>query len=306
MIMRKNIRSLSQDEIDDFVNAVLKLKSKGIYDEYTELHHEAMMSQSGQFEKNLAHNGPIFLPWHRELLLRLEKDLNQVSQSTDLSIPYWDWTEDFSNPEQSPLWDDRLMGGNGDKEKGYLVTTGRFSKWQLVRQFGPKKRPDGRIVAGTLPEKSKIFRLMNIRTYDTSDWNTSSLNSFRNFLEGSMPISTRSEPEMHNRVHVWIGGNMSLGSSPSDPVFYLHHANIDRIWASWQRKHFGNSLLESYLLKEPISEHGLVLRGHSSNEHMFPWVENNIIADGIRGGKITIKSVLDHEKLGYVYEKYED
>lgn len=306
MIKRKNIRSLSQDEIDDFVNAVLKLKSSGIYDEYTELHQEAMMEQSGQFEKNFAHYGPIFLPWHREFLRRLEKDLNEISQRTDLSIPYWDWTEDFLNPEQSPLWNNKFMGGNGDKDKDYVVTSGRFSQWKLVRQFGPKKRPDGRIIARTLPEKSEISSLMNIKLYDTSEWNTGSLNSFRNFLEGSTPISLRLEPETHNRVHVWIGGNMSWGISPSDPVFYLHHSNIDRIWASWQTKHFGNHLSESYLPKEPIIEQGQVLKGHSIDEYMFPWVEDNSIVVGIRGGKITVKNVLDHEKLGYIYETYEN
>ncbi len=39
----------------------------------------------------------------------------------------------------------------------------------------------------------------------------------------------------HNAVHRAVGGNMALPNSPSDPLFFLHHANIDRIWAEWQR-----------------------------------------------------------------------
>lgn len=42
---------------------------------------------------------------------------------------------------------------------------------------------------------------------------------------------------MHNRVHVWVGGEMAPGSSPNDPVFWLNHCNIDRIWEGWMAKH---------------------------------------------------------------------
>jgi len=44
---------------------------------------------------------------------------------------------------------------------------------------------------------------------------------------GLMPGST-------NRVHVWVGGSMLPMSSPNDPIFMLHHCNVDRIWAKWQ------------------------------------------------------------------------
>ena len=38
----------------------------------------------------------------------------------------------------------------------------------------------------------------------------------------------------HVDVHVAVGGTMNSGSSPADPLFWLHHANIDRLWAQWQ------------------------------------------------------------------------
>jgi len=37
-------------------------------------------------------------------------------------------------------------------------------------------------------------------------------------------------------VHVWVGGDMGASTSPNDPVFYLNHAHVDRIWAAWQRR----------------------------------------------------------------------
>jgi tyrosinase len=41
----------------------------------------------------------------------------------------------------------------------------------------------------------------------------------------------------HAGVHIAIGGTMNSSSSPVDPIFFLHHANLDRIWAEWQVKH---------------------------------------------------------------------
>jgi len=44
--------------------------------------------------------------------------------------------------------------------------------------------------------------------------------------------------QMHNGMHGWIGGSSGQMSqplySPHDPFFYLHHCNIDRLWAMWQ------------------------------------------------------------------------
>ena len=45
----------------------------------------------------------------------------------------------------------------------------------------------------------------------------------------------------HNTVHMYVGGNtMPYPSiSPHDPMFWLHHANVDRIWATWQQTYPG-------------------------------------------------------------------
>ena len=40
---------------------------------------------------------------------------------------------------------------------------------------------------------------------------------------------------MHNRVHVWVGGDMAPGSSPNDPIFFLNHCLVDKQWDTWQQ-----------------------------------------------------------------------
>ena len=69
----------------------------------------------------------------------------------------------------------------------------------------------------------------------------------RNKLEGWSP-DTRQQPapHLHNQVHVFIGGDMEQGTSPNDPLFYLNHANIDRLWAAWQQKHLALPASQRY------------------------------------------------------------
>jgi tyrosinase len=47
------------------------------------------------------------------------------------------------------------------------------------------------------------------------------------------------EAGVHTRAHDWVGGSMGGSCSPNDPVFWLHHCNIDRLWAEWQLQNPG-------------------------------------------------------------------
>jgi hypothetical protein len=41
---------------------------------------------------------------------------------------------------------------------------------------------------------------------------------------------------LHNIVHLWVGGTMQTFQAPADPIFWLHHSQIDRLWSIWQSK----------------------------------------------------------------------
>jgi len=51
--------------------------------------------------------------------------------------------------------------------------------------------------------------------------------------------STVEAAPFHNRLHVLVGGTMATSRSPADPLFWLHHAFIDKLWADWQALHPG-------------------------------------------------------------------
>ena len=81
-----------------------------------------------------------------------------------------------------------------------------------------------------LPNKAATAAALAAAPYDASPWNRSS-RSFRNQAEGWSPYG------MHNQVHVWVGGDMLPAGSPNDPVFFLNHCNIDRVWEAWMQQH---------------------------------------------------------------------
>lgn len=55
-----------------------------------------------------------------------------------------------------------------------------------------------------------------------------------NFQRGTTnAFEARIESTPHNPIHDLIGGIMSTMQSPLDPIFFLHHANIDRLTHAW-------------------------------------------------------------------------
>jgi tyrosinase len=82
-----------------------------------------------------------------------------------------------------------------------------LTSWSVIRTFDPSLMP-------TAPELTAV---MNLTTFAR----------FQRWLEGGP----------HGDVHNAIGGTMASASSPSDPIFWLHHANLDRLWSQWQGRH---------------------------------------------------------------------
>jgi Common central domain of tyrosinase len=265
VVVRKSVRSLSADERVRYVNAVKTLKSQGKYDTYVETHQNAMG----------AHRGPAFLPWHREFLLRFERDLQQAMGDGNFGLPYWDWAYDsgLPDPTSGAVWGTDLLGGTGNP-----VASGPFASWPTWPS-GTLNRAFASAVP-TLPTQQDVAGALGVTVYDSQPWDTTSNPSFRNQLEGWI-----NGPQLHNRVHLWVGGSMLPMTSPNDPVFFLHHCNIDRIWAQWQARH-----PDAYL---PVSGGPT---GHNLNDPMSPW-------DGSGGGgqTVTPADVLDYGALGYTY-----
>lgn len=298
--VRRNAKSLTAVEKARFVRAVKAMKRLpslyasdiNAYDYYVRLHFAAYYDPEMP-----AHMASAFGPWHRLLVLMFEQDLQRTDPS--VTVPYWDWTVDQGR--NAYLWDDDLIGGEGDPDDRWIVKTGPFraGEWDLnlidplsLDQDGTifsLQRHFGVYVSGgepttRLPHPDAIAAALALPTYDVApcdDFSDPTL-SFRNNLEGFRKGAdgSRLPSENHNRVHNWVGGAMSEGASPNDPVFWLHHSFVDLIYVEWQRRWSAAYLPESGA------------RFHQNVRDPL-W----------RMGGATPADLLDHRALGYIYDR---
>jgi tyrosinase len=98
MGLRKTYRALTDEERDRFVQALFQLKANGIVDGFAQMH-------ASHFFMNI-HRSSHFLPWHREMLLRFERRLQQVHP--DITIPYW--ASAVRRSTTDPLWANDFLG----------------------------------------------------------------------------------------------------------------------------------------------------------------------------------------------------
>ncbi len=77
---------------------------------------------------------------------------------------------------------------------------------------------------------------------------------------------------VHHGAHRWVGGIMSATVSPRDPVFYLHHAYIDKLWQEWEDLRQSSSYLRTNMVRYDGT--------YVFNGQTIPSVNPNSITDG--------------------------
>jgi|GEM_PF-1495569 len=214
-ILESTIRlRLDESKMDDnargkFIDAFKELIDDGRFNELVNIHanmshdmHGINMMTGDWSETGIQR----FLPWHRAYLIEFENLLQSVDST--VTIPYWDWTNQAFPDWLVDFLPEGLVDVNG-------------SSYDVFRQVGRDE---------TLPDPAATKEGMAVHNNYTD---------FTLFLEGWNPYGA------HNQIHVHVGGSgpdsgpMSSMYSPADPVFWLHHAECDRLWRIWQEDHSG-------------------------------------------------------------------
>jgi len=216
-VTRRSIRDMAPDDPDLVAlrRAVATMKAlpsadPRSWERFAEIH--------GSF---CPHGNWYFLPWHRAYLLAFERLCRELSDKPDFALPYWDWTTDrefpavfaAGNPRTNPLYDARP-----GVQEGLRLADDMVGRQVIARILNS---PDFEAFGSTRPlGQNSTSRQWQQR-------------------EGSR---TELEFNPHDGLHQSIGGNMAVVSQASlDPIFFLHHANVDRLWSSWNSRGNANS-----------------------------------------------------------------
>ena len=345
MDIRRKATDLSDGDRDQFLEAVIRLKHKpapggpaglNVYDQYVALHAAVMAvipPGAGPGETvNYGHWNIGFCAWHRQYLRAFEKELQ--TQVPGVTLPYWDWTDHVAavNRLFTPTFLGSLRTGPpGPVPDGVLrnpVPTAQRPPWWPAGATGFAIHPQlregmgarlarGSVGVGWPPTAAAIQQLEQLVITQPGAhpfW------FFWSVLEaGETTVTSRT----HNRGHNFIGGHMSGAFSPNDPIFWLHHANVDRLWANWQARRLaavvGSKPENHYPPPGEASplDGDLAPPGHRLDDAMWPWVGGAagfdldiepavraLLPDFSTSPTRTVKQVLDTETIdptGYRY-----
>jgi len=191
-----------------------------------------------------------FLPWHRLMLNQFEGVIREVLHDETFTLPYW-------NP---------VTGNDAD-----LVLPAVF------------RAPGTTLYNGTRWPWVNGGERIDILYRDWLSLDALNEDFYIDSPTGSHGFNPKLDTNPHFLTHLAVGGDMAdFATVGGDPLFYLHHANLDRIWESWNRLGHTNPTDPKYL--------------------------NRTFAYGDRSGKrvdLPVTSADRVAQLGYEYDAYE-
>lgn len=246
--VRKNANELSDKAIKDFTNALAKLNGikidsdptpgpgKGEYvKDFVDMHVDgARFNQHGDSH---------FLPWHRLYILDLERKLQEIDPL--VTLPYWK----FDQPAPRVFHQD-FLGETEQLPSGSTFTPGvanklvkfsvdnHLSKWQINDVGGIPRESFFNTINDFPKNPFPNFELLN-------EEDTLQLGGQDARLGTQRTGFSRMEASPHGSAHVSFNGRVNnVPVAPQDPLFFLLHCNVDRLWAKWQNKFDRDNLTE--------------------------------------------------------------
>ena len=226
--IRKEWRELTSDEQDKFFNGLRLVKESGFYNYLAYLH---------TYHAPWTHGNPNFLPWHRTFNSVFERSMQVVLKDDNYYIPYWQINLDSQSPEKSPLLTNNKFGDNGWKtvinEKGDKTFTQDLTKQDML---------DSPFIASLA--KSTMFKnWMTNEGVPLSRGGNKTLSAFYSPEQLVLVLKQDNYRDFqdylsvyHGVVHKSLSGNFQTMGSCDDPLFFLLHTFIDKIWSDWQIK----------------------------------------------------------------------
>ena len=167
------------------------------------------------------HHDIRFLPWHRAYLYFFELSLQRFDPT--VTLPWWDWATDNNIPAS---YRTGALGSAPIKPFTNVTRAGWPKRtWREPGQSGMPPPPYGAYLDAALAAPS--------------------FTAFNTMIT-----------QIHDGVHVWVGGSMSDPAwAAYDPLFWAHHCMVDRAWRIWQHHHPGASSAEHPRRGDEAAQH---------------------------------------------------
>ena len=187
-----------------------------------------------------------FLIWHRAFLFNFEHILRDASGDPAFALPYWDYSTPEGRAFPEAFAAEYLDGAKKSPNplfhptRNYDFTSGDTMLSDMVAQAS---------------------RTMSAPNFYSAPGQTGFAGDF---ADKGAPVSGLIETRPHGDIHMVVGGwisginaNGAMSDIPTaafDPVFWVHHANVDRLWVSWAQtrgKTWGPMPSDAWLDEKP-------------------------------------------------------
>lgn len=196
--------------------------------------------------RNGQHNNGLFLPWHRLQLAHLERIISGLTGHQTFAMPYWDAQEHQILPDW--VTDPRARLYERQRARGVDTLDFNAARWARSPYMARLTSDGFETFAGRLPTGAGMV-----------------------------------EGYGHNYIHELVGGLMKrLSTAATDPIFWMHHANVDRVWATW---------------------HATQARGVYPADWTGRTLNGFVGAQGEDTGDWRVGDILETRSLGYGYDR---
>jgi tyrosinase len=191
------------------------------------------------------HSSFLFLSWHRMYLHFFERHVARASGVADFALPYWNYT--------------------GPSERRALPPPFRIPASEAVNAlytpFRHLQVNQGFRLPATAVSHDQAFLRENFSSPLGSgqSFGGQRVTAPLHLAPNGTAVYGAIENQPHNVIHGIVGGGQGLMNNPNlaalDPIFWLHHANIDRLWQRWLQQGGGraNPTTNDFWMDQPFT-----------------------------------------------------
>jgi tyrosinase len=236
--IRKSAVNLNTGERNRLLSALAVLNNQGLgrFADFRDMHVAASNLE--------AHGRPGFLPWHRAYLLDLERELQAIDRS--VALPYWR----FDQPGPALFTPDFFGQGNNNNPV-VLSPANPLLFWRTDGVTGIVRQPNFNVNSappGVLTQAQTLALGTAFAAFRTMEGNP------------------------HAQAHVSFSGFLqAISQAARDPLFFLLHCNVDRLWAAWQKANNRYDVAVPAAFDTPVPPNPPNRIGHNLGDTMWPW-----------------------------------